>query len=60
MSENSFLGVNATLVNDIKLGPDCWIGPDVVLTKDDAGSMYRPARSDRRDQSTFEFFEIEH
>ena len=60
IGENCFLGVNATLVNDIKLGPDCWIGPHVVLTKDvDAGSMYRPARSDRRDQSSFEFFELE-
>jgi len=60
IGENSFLGVNATLVNDITLGADCWIGPHVVLTKDvEAGSMYRPARSDRRDQSTLEFFEIE-
>jgi sugar O-acyltransferase (sialic acid O-acetyltransferase NeuD family) len=60
IGENSFLGVNATLVNDITLGADCWIGPHVILTKDvEGGSMYRPARSDKRDQSTLEFFEIE-
>jgi sugar O-acyltransferase (sialic acid O-acetyltransferase NeuD family) len=57
---NSFLGVNSTVVNDITLGEDCWIGPHVVLTKDvEAGSMYRPARSDRREQTTLEFFELD-
>jgi sugar O-acyltransferase (sialic acid O-acetyltransferase NeuD family) len=60
IGDNSFLGVNSTLVNDITLGKDCWIGPHVVLTKDvEAGSMYRPARSDRREQTTLEFFELD-
>jgi sugar O-acyltransferase (sialic acid O-acetyltransferase NeuD family) len=60
VGENSFLGINSTLVNDITVGPDCWIGPDVVLTRDtEAGSILRPARSDRRDQTTLEFFDLQ-
>jgi sugar O-acyltransferase (sialic acid O-acetyltransferase NeuD family) len=60
IGENCFLGVNSTLVNDISIGPDCWIGPHVVLTRDvDPGSMYRPARSDLRDQTSLEFFGVE-
>ena len=56
--EDSFLRVNAKLVNDITLGADCWIG-HVVLSKNvEGGSMYRPARSDRREESTLEFFEL--
>jgi sugar O-acyltransferase (sialic acid O-acetyltransferase NeuD family) len=57
---NSFLGVNSTLVNDITIGADSWIGPHVVLTRDvEPGSMYRPARSDLRDQTSHEFFDVE-
>ena len=60
IGENSFLGVNATLVNDITIGRDSWIGPHVTLTRDVApGSVYRPARSDLRDVSSYEFLGVE-
>jgi len=60
VGENSFLGVNATLVNDIAIGRDTWIGPDVVITRDvEPGSVYRPARSEKRDVSSLELFGIE-
>jgi sugar O-acyltransferase (sialic acid O-acetyltransferase NeuD family) len=60
VGENSFLGVNSTLVNDIAIGRDTWIGPHVVITRDvEAGSVYRPARSDRRDVTSLELFGIE-
>jgi UDP-3-O-[3-hydroxymyristoyl] glucosamine N-acyltransferase len=60
VGENSFLGVNATLVNDIAIGRDTWIGPHVVVTRDvEPGSVYRPARSDKRDVSSLELFGIE-
>ncbi len=60
IGENTFVGVNATLVNDITIGADSWIGPHVVLTRDVApGSVYRPARSDLREQSSFEVLGVE-
>jgi sugar O-acyltransferase (sialic acid O-acetyltransferase NeuD family) len=60
IGENSFLGVNSTLVNDITIGRDTWIGPHVTLTRDVApASVYRPARSDLRDVSSFELLGIE-
>jgi sugar O-acyltransferase (sialic acid O-acetyltransferase NeuD family) len=60
IGENSFLGVNATLVNDITVGRDVWIGPDVTVTRDVApGSVYRPSRSELRDVTSYELFEVD-
>jgi sugar O-acyltransferase (sialic acid O-acetyltransferase NeuD family) len=60
IGENSFLGVNTTLVNDITIGRDAWIGPHVTLTRDvPAGAVYRPARSDMRDVSSYELLGVE-
>jgi sugar O-acyltransferase (sialic acid O-acetyltransferase NeuD family) len=60
IGENTFLGVNTTLVNDITVGRDCWIGPHVVLTRDvPAESFYRPARSDRREETSFELLGVD-
>jgi sugar O-acyltransferase (sialic acid O-acetyltransferase NeuD family) len=60
VGENSFLGVNSTLVNDITIGRDTWLGPQVTITRDTpAGAVYRPARSEVRDQSSYELFGVE-
>jgi sugar O-acyltransferase (sialic acid O-acetyltransferase NeuD family) len=60
IGESSFVGVNSTLVNDIKIGRDTWIGPHVTLTRDvEAGSVYRPARSERRDTTSYELFDLQ-
>jgi len=60
VGENSFLGVNSTFVNDITIGRDTWIGPDVVITRDvEPGSVYRPARSEKRDVTSLELFGVE-
>jgi sugar O-acyltransferase (sialic acid O-acetyltransferase NeuD family) len=60
VGENCFIGVNATIVNDIAIGRDSWIGPHVVLTRGtDAESFWRPARSDRKDESTLALFGVE-
>jgi sugar O-acyltransferase (sialic acid O-acetyltransferase NeuD family) len=59
IGENSFLGVNSTLVNDISVGRDTWLGPHVTLTRDaPAASVYRPARSEMRDRSSYELFGV--
>ena len=55
VGENCFLGVNSTLVNDIAIGRDTWLGPHVVVTRDvEPGSVYRPARSEKRDVTSLE------
>jgi sugar O-acyltransferase (sialic acid O-acetyltransferase NeuD family) len=60
IGENSFLGVNSTLVNDIAIGRDTWLGPHVTITRDaPPGSVYRPARSELRDQSSHALFGVE-
>ena len=60
VGENSFLGVNSTLVNDITIGRDTWLGPQVTITRDTLpGSVYRPARSELRDKSSYELFGVE-
>ena len=59
VGENCFIGVNATIVNDISIGRDSWIGPHVVLTRGtDPETFWRPARSDRKDESTLELFGV--
>ena len=59
IGERTFVGVNATLVNDIAVGADTWIGPHVVLTRDaPPNSVWRPARSERREEPTLELFGI--
>jgi acetyltransferase-like isoleucine patch superfamily enzyme len=57
VGDNTFLGVNSTLVNDISVGSDCWIGPAVTLTRDaPPGSFYTPAKSTLRDESALDRF----
>jgi sugar O-acyltransferase (sialic acid O-acetyltransferase NeuD family) len=59
VGENCFLGVNSTLVNGITVGRDTWLGPHVVVTRDlEPGSMMRPAKSDLRDRTSLEYFEL--
>ena len=60
VGENSFLGVNSTLVNDIKIGRDTWLGPNVTITRDvEPGSVYRNPRSELRDVSSYELFGVD-
>src|SRR5437868_4960954 len=50
IGENSFLGVNSTLANDITIGAYNWLGPDVVITRNtEPDTVWRPARSEKRD-----------
>jgi sugar O-acyltransferase (sialic acid O-acetyltransferase NeuD family) len=59
IGDNCFIGVNATIVNDISIGRDSWIGPSVVLTRDvEPASVWRPPRSERRDISSLELFQV--
>jgi sugar O-acyltransferase (sialic acid O-acetyltransferase NeuD family) len=60
IGENSFLGVNSTLVNDVTIGRDTWLGPHVTITRDtEPAGVYRPARSERRETTSYELFDVE-
>lgn len=57
IGDNCFIGVNTTIVNDISIGDDAWLGPAVVATRDvPSNTVWRPARSDRREQSAAALF----
>ena len=59
IGDNCFVGVNATLVNDITVGSDVWIGSAVTLTRDvEPNTVWRPARSERRDVGSRELFGV--
>jgi UDP-3-O-[3-hydroxymyristoyl] glucosamine N-acyltransferase len=60
IGDNCVIGVNTTLVNDITVGADVWLGPHVVITRDvEPNTVWRPARSERRNISARELFEAE-
>jgi sugar O-acyltransferase (sialic acid O-acetyltransferase NeuD family) len=60
IGENSFVGVNSTVVNDVIVGRDTWIGPHVVITRDtEPSSIWRPARSERREETTLALFGVD-
>lgn len=55
----SFLGVNATLANNVTLGRDNWIGPGCVITQDtEAGQLFRPAEAALASATTWRFFRL--
>ena len=57
VGDHTFLGVNSTLVSDVAVGEDCWIGPGVMVTSDlAANSLVGPAKSILRDQGARERF----
>ncbi|MCG3189083.1 MAG: UDP-3-O-(3-hydroxymyristoyl)glucosamine N-acyltransferase [Burkholderiaceae bacterium] len=42
IGRSSFLGVNATLANNVRLGRDNWVGPNTVVMKDTAdGALFK-------------------
>jgi sugar O-acyltransferase (sialic acid O-acetyltransferase NeuD family) len=60
IGDNCFIGVNTTLTNDITVGADVWLGPHVVITRDvEPNTVWRPARSERRDAAARQLFEAE-
>jgi sugar O-acyltransferase (sialic acid O-acetyltransferase NeuD family) len=60
IGDNCFVGVNATIVNDVTVGSDAWIGPAVTITRDvEPNTVWRPARSERRDVSARRWFEVD-
>lgn len=56
---NSFLGVNATLANNIKVGRDNWVGPNTALMKDTPdGALFRTEQPEPARTSAPRFFKV--
>jgi carbonic anhydrase/acetyltransferase-like protein (isoleucine patch superfamily) len=45
VGDNSFLGVNATIVNEIKVGEGCFIGAGALVTKNTKENTVHITRS---------------
>jgi sugar O-acyltransferase (sialic acid O-acetyltransferase NeuD family) len=60
IGENSFLGVNSTLANNVNLGRDNWIGPGVTISRStEAGALFsEPAAAKASRVSALRFFKI--
>ena len=55
----SFLGVNATVANNVRIGCDNWLGPNTVLMQDSPdGALYRGEASQTSRVSAPRFFKV--
>ena len=56
---NSFLGVNATLANNIKIGRDNWVGPNTALMKDTPdGALFKTEQPEPARISALRLFKV--
>lgn len=59
VGEYSFLGVNATLANNVAVGRDNWVGPNVVLMKDTPdGALFKTEQPEPARVSATRFFKV--
>lgn len=59
IGSHSFLGVNATLANNVTLGRDNWVGPNTVVMKDTAdGALFKTEQPEPARVSATRFFKV--
>ena len=59
IGEYSFLGVNATLANNVSVGRDNWVGPNVTLMKDTPdGALFKTEQPEPARVSATRFFKV--
>jgi UDP-3-O-[3-hydroxymyristoyl] glucosamine N-acyltransferase len=59
IGENTFLGVNATLANNLTVGKDNWIGPNTPIMKSTVdGAFYKTKNAERADIAALDFFRV--
>jgi len=59
IGKHSFLGVNTTIINDITIGEDSWIGPGCVVCKNvPENSLIKPIKAKPEDVDALEYFKI--
>ncbi|MFY9479112.1 MAG: acetyltransferase [Aquabacterium sp.] len=56
---SSFLGVNATIANNVSIGADNWLSPSVTVTKDTLpAQLIRAPKPEVHKVSTLDFFKV--
>ncbi len=59
IGENSFMGVNSTLANNVNLGRDNWIGPGVTISRStETGVLFSAPVAEAARVSALRFFKI--
>lgn len=59
IGENCFLGVNATVANNVKIGRDNWVGPGVTLMKDtEPDTLFKAEQADPAKVTATRFFRV--
>jgi len=59
VGEYSFLGVNATVANNITIGKDCWVGPGALIVKNtEPQSFYKASPAEPARITTHRYFKI--
>lgn len=59
IGEHSFLGINASVANNVKIGPDNWVGPNVAVMKDTAeGALFKTEQPEPARVSATRFFRV--
>lgn len=59
VGRNSFLGVNASVANNVVIAKDNWIGPGCVISKNtEAGQLFRPQEPELAKLTTYRFFKV--
>jgi len=56
---NSFLGVNASVANNVTVGRDNWIGPSIAIMKDTPdGALFKTDQPEPARVSALRFFKV--
>jgi carbonic anhydrase/acetyltransferase-like protein (isoleucine patch superfamily) len=59
IGENSFLGVNASVANNVTVGRDNWVGPNIAIMKDTLeGALFRTEQPEPARVSAPRFFKV--
>jgi len=59
IGESSFLGVNSTVINNINIGKDCFIGAGALIQKDvPSGSVLQESSTEISKVSSLRLFKI--
>jgi bifunctional N-acetylglucosamine-1-phosphate-uridyltransferase/glucosamine-1-phosphate-acetyltransferase GlmU-like protein len=54
-----FLGVNSSVVNNVKIAADSWIGPGVTVTQDtEEGKIYPAGKAEPAKMGSVRFFKV--
>ena len=60
IGRHCFLGVNSTVANNVKIAPDCWLGPGVIISQDSLqAQLFKASKPEVSKVSTLRYFRVE-